>query len=137
MKENWLGCMGVKLLPALHYFVNTAKYGQAFLQGDDLQLITIQDLQFLKTACDSCSDLYFYVDSFEGMPLKLLFERANEYADSISSDINRVDVSQYDRIYGAGMGERALDKVREPRIWKVVDDTRERLSGNAVISQSK
>ncbi len=127
MEEKWIECSGVKLLPALYCFVNTAKYGQAFLQGDDLQLITIQDLQILKTACDACSDLYFDVDSFDEMSLKLRFERANEHADRISSDINRVDVSQYDQIYGAGMGKRALDKARGPRIWKVVDDTKKRL----------
>lgn len=137
MKENWLECSCVKLLPALYCFVNTAKYGQAFLQGDDLQLITTEDLQILKTACDACSDLYFPVDSFEGMPLKLRFERANEYADSISSDISRVDVSQYDRIYGAGMGERAFDKAKQCHIRKVVDATRKHLFGNVAISQSK
>ncbi len=127
MKEKWIDCMGVKLLPALQCFVNAAKYGLVSLQGDNPRLITIEDLQVFKDKCDACPDLYFDVDSFEGTPLRLRFERANEHADAISSDINRVDVSQYDRIYGVGKGERVLDTVRGRHIMSVAENSKKRL----------
>lgn len=128
MEEKWVSCMGVKLLDALWCFVNAARYGLESLQPGYQQSITTEYLQKFKTECEDCPGLYYEIDSFEGTPLKLRFERTNDHADAISSDVNRVDVSQYDRIYGDGMGERALDAVRGRLILKVAENSKKRLS---------